>query len=27
VRAMVVAQAAGAPNVGLITAPPARREP
>ena len=27
VRAMVVAQAAGAPNVGLITAPPARRAP
>jgi len=27
VRAMVVAQAAGAPNVGLITAPPPRREP
>lgn len=27
VHAMVVAQAAGAPNVGLITAPPARREP
>ena len=27
VRAMVVAQAAGAPEVGLITAPPPRSEP
>ncbi len=26
IRAMVVAQAAGAPEVGLITAPPARRD-
>ncbi|UHD15541.1 protein TolR [Thiocapsa bogorovii] len=27
VRAMVVAQAAGAPEVGLVTVPPERREP
>jgi biopolymer transport protein TolR len=27
VRAMIVAQRAGAPNVGLVTAPPALREP
>lgn len=27
VRAMAIAQKAGAPDVGLITAPPARREP
>ncbi len=27
VRAMVIAQAAGAPEVGLITVPPERREP
>lgn len=27
IRAMVIAQTAGAPEVGLITAPPERREP
>ncbi|TCT23126.1 ExbD/TolR family protein [Thiobaca trueperi] len=27
VRAMVIAQAAGAPEVGLVTVPPGRREP